>query len=140
MITYSDKIKVEEYNGLRRAVGWEPLEETQAMRGIANSAFVIVAYDGERAVGLTRVISDGGYANLIADVMVQPEYQGQQIGKYMVTAAVDYLRTTINEEQFLMINIMASKGKEDFYEKLGFTKRPNETMGSGLVMWLNKPR
>ena len=37
----------------------------------------------------------------------------------------------------IMINLMATSGNERFYEKFGFTVRPNDTMGAGMVRWLN---
>ena len=30
---------------------------------------------------------------------------------------------------------MAAKGKEPFYEKFGFSERPNENLGAGMDQW-----
>ena len=81
MIRYINFISVSEYNKLRESVGWRQIDRQRAEKGLDNSYYTIAAYDEERAVGFARVIGDGGYMYLIADVMVDPQYQGQGIGK-----------------------------------------------------------
>ena len=34
------------------------------------------------------------------------------------------------------LNLNSAKGKEPFYEKLGFKQRPNEDAGAGMDQWL----
>ena len=34
------------------------------------------------------------------------------------------------------LNLNSAKGKEPFYEKLGFVERPNEDAGAGMNQWL----
>ena len=45
----------------------------------------------------------------------------------------------INEFKKINPNIRtylgASKGKESFYEKFGFVSRPNEELGSGMILY-----
>ena len=61
MIRYTDCIAAEEYMELRRRVNWceFPLEEAQA--GIDNSYMVLCAKDDDKAVGVVRLLWDGGY-------------------------------------------------------------------------------
>jgi GNAT superfamily N-acetyltransferase len=137
MISYKNSISIDEYNQLRVAVDWKPLEVKQAEAGLKNSAYCISAYDRERAVGFARVITDKGYMALIVDVMVKPEYQEKGIGTEMLKKIMQFLETSVNSEQMLMINLMSVRGKEKFYSKFGFLERPSESMGSGMVRWLN---
>ena len=37
----------------------------------------------------------------------------------------------------LLVGLFAAKGKEGFYEKYGFMKRPNETYGNGMCTFFN---
>ena len=43
-----------------------------------------------------------------------------------------------NELLLLYANAVASisKGREEFYKKCGFTARPNEKLGPGMIMYL----
>ena len=92
MISYGDYITAEEYMNLRRLVGWceFPLEEAQA--GIDNAYMICCARDGEKAVGVMRLLWDGGYIAFLSDVIVDPDYQGQKIGTRLVEAAIQRVK------------------------------------------------
>lgn len=137
MITYTHEIPVEEYNSIRESVGWKVLGAGQAERGLEGSEFLIAAYDGEKAVASARVVGDGGYMHLIADVMVRPEYQGKGIGAAMLKAVSEWFEELASDGSCILINLMATKGNEPFYEKFGFVTRPNDGMGAGMVRWIN---
>lgn len=137
MITYSNQIDAGVYNQMREAVGWKPLELWQAQASLDNSVYVIAAYDGQKAVGTARIIGDGGYMYLIADVMVLPEYQKCGIGGHMLSEISRWFEALAQDGSCIMINLMATSGNEGFYKKFGFTARPNDTMGAGMVRWLN---
>lgn len=137
MITYGHEIPVKEYNSIRESVGWKVLEEEQAQKGLEGSEFLIAAYDGEKAVASARVVGDGGYMHLIADVMVRPDYQGRGIGAEMLKAISGWFEDLASDGSCILINLMATKGNEPFYEKFGFVTRPNDSMGAGMVRWIN---
>ena len=72
----TNKVTAEEYLGLRQSVGWSVFPVEQAQSGLDNSHVICIRDNGE-AVAIARLIWDHGYAVLIADVIVLPEYQGQ---------------------------------------------------------------
>ncbi len=137
MITYKSEISTESYNAMRLAVGWKLLDSAQAAAGLENSAYLTVAWDDWRPVGMARVISDGGYMTLIADVMVLPPYQGQGIGTQLLINVNRWLDSLGKGGRMIMVNLMATPGNERFYEKFGFVTRPNDHMGAGMVRWIN---
>lgn len=137
MITYRNDITAEEYNTMRAAVGWKCLDLKQAGTGLKNSAYLTVAYDGNVPVGMVRVVSDGGYMTLIADVMVLPEYQKKGIGGQLMENVNGYLDALGEDGACVMVNLMATTGNEGFYAKYGYEARPNERMGAGMVRWIN---
>jgi len=132
-IKYVKQISVEDYNYLRKSVGWAEIERSQALAGINNSAFIISALVNDKTAGAARVVSDGGYIVVIADVMVLPEYQGNGIGKTMMQKVMDFIKGNVNEGQCVFVNLMAAKGKEPFYSQFGFETRPNESLGAGMT-------
>ena len=137
MIEYGNEISADEYNSLRKSVGWKELDAAPARRGLDNSMLVVVARRDGEAVGSARVIGDGGYMYLIADVMVRPDCQRLGVGKAMLVRINEWLEMVGKDGLCVMANLMATKGNEGFYEKLGFTSRPNEEMGAGMVKWIN---
>ena len=80
-IAYGNKITVEEFNYLRKTVGWNEIENNLAIKTIENALFIVTAIIDGKIIGLTRVSGDGGYTIYITDVIVLPEYQGKGIGK-----------------------------------------------------------
>lgn len=137
MVIYQDYISVEDYNRLRSSVGWNRIKSERAEKGLANSV-CFVAYEDETAIGLARLITDGGYVAAIYDVIVQPEYQKKGIGKALMNLVMEYISNTLEEGENQMICLFAAKGKEAFYKKYGFQERPNETLGAGMTQWVKK--
>ncbi len=118
---------------MRQAVGWRLPPEEAAARALPNSLYGVCAYVGERLVGTARVIGDGGLAYYIQDVIVLPEYQGQGIGAQLMDRVMAYVRT--HAAHNAVIGLMAAAGKEPFYEKYGFTRRPNDRLGAGMTIF-----
>lgn len=131
-IIYEHTLSVGDYNALRESVGWAKIEEKRARTGIENSAYLVAAKEGGKAVGTARVVSDGGYVYYIADVMVRPEFQGRGIGKTMMEMIMEYIRGGVGEGEHVMACLMAAKGRESFYRQFGFASRPNEDFGAGM--------
>ena len=121
---------------LRAAVGWRALSPSQVQAALDNSAFLVAAKDGNRTVGMTRLLSDGGYFGVVLDVVVLPEYQGQGIGREMMARLVRYLQASLRSGESSYTILTSAPGKEDFYEKMGFHRIPNKDEGAGLVMRL----
>jgi len=137
-IAYTNNISVEDYNALRLSAGWMTINPEQAQAGLDGSAFIVAANDGDKVVGTARLVWDGGYAALIKDVLVLPEYQGKGIGKHMMEQIISYLKQQMKPGWGIAVNLMAATGKEGFYEKFGFFSRPRNNRGAGMDMWLTK--
>ena len=135
MLRYRNCLSVEDYCRLRSSVGWSPLVEEQAQSGLENSDFIISCQDDNETVGCARFFWDKGYIAYLADVMVIPAYQGQGIGKTLVSECIKYIDGQLKGGWRIKIVIVSAKGKERFYEKLGFHIRPNNADGPGMNMW-----
>lgn len=131
---YTNSLTAEEYSALRAAVDWFPLCREQAEDVVKNSAFNICARDGGEAVACGRVVWDGGYIAYLSDIIVRPEYQHRGIGRHIVCAAIDFTRAQLKSGYKIKLVLLASAGKEGFYESLGFTARPNDHAGAGMDM------
>lgn len=99
------------------SVNWEsgryPEKLQAAMR---NYGSVFSAWDGDRLVGLVSVMDDGNMNSYIQYVLVDPEFQGQGIGKHLLAMVkeryADFMRTVI----------VAYNNRVSFYETCGFSK------------------
>lgn len=132
-ISYSAKMTYEEYNELRELVGFFPLTQGQAKRGLANTTFLAVARCEGRIVGMGRILFDFGYTAYIGDIIIHPEFQRQGIGTNIVKSLINQTLKTAEPGDKIIFILGAAKGKEPFYEKMGFNKRPNEKSGCGMT-------
>ena len=139
-IVYTNTISVEDYNALRLSAGWSVIEPEQAQAGLSGSAFVTAAKDGDKTVGTGRLVWDGGYAALIKDVLVLPEYQGVGIGTAMMEQILSFLKVHMKPGWGISVDLMAAIDKEGFYVKFGFVSRPRERRGAGMDMWITKEK
>lgn len=117
---------------LRKLVGFNaynrPLDIAQ--RGLDNSLYGVSVYDGDKLIGMARVIGDGYTCFYVQDVLVNPEYQGLGIGKSIMKKIIKFLD---NVDQDAIVALMSSKGREGFYEQFGFIRRPNDNYGCGMI-------
>ncbi len=139
MIKFSeDRISVSEYLSLREAVGWKKLTERQAELALENAIYRIFAYDGNKLVGMGRVVGDGAVVSYIQDLIVLPEYHHMGIGSKLIELLTAYVRSLSADGEEMMFCLMCAKGREEFYLKNGFTARPTETLGPGMIRYLRK--
>ncbi len=136
MIRYIEHIpSAEEFNYLTNSVGWGIRETPIVETALKNTLFSLCVYDDNKLIGYGRIIGDKTIFLYIQDIMVIPEYQHKHIG----TGIMENLLTKINEYKKINPNIRtylgASKGKESFYKNFGFISRPNEELGSGMILY-----
>lgn len=135
-LEFTNTITPEEYLAMREIVGWRlfPIEEAAA--GLAGSAYLCCIRQNGSPIAMSRYLWDGGYVVYIADVIVKPEYQGQGLGRLLMERTMAQIRSNLKPGYRVMVNLMAAKGKEPFYQKFGFEDRPSERFGEGMHQWL----
>ncbi|WP_010252160.1 GNAT family N-acetyltransferase [Acetivibrio cellulolyticus] len=122
---------VEEYKFLRSSVGWNIVNDEGAVKkGIEGSLYCVLAKDGDKTVGIGRVVGDGGIMFTIVDIIAIPEYQGCGIGKTIVKNIMDWIEKNCVKGTRIML--CAAEGRESFYEQFGFIKRPTSGYGAGM--------
>lgn len=136
MIEYGAHITPEEYMELRKLVGWMEFPLEEARNCVENAYMVLCVRDEGKAIGVVRLLWDGGYVAFLSDVIVSPAYQGQGIGRALVEAVIKRIRDDMKPGYKVKLTLNSAKGKEPFYEKSGFRQRPNEQAGAGMDQWL----
>lgn len=138
VVQYVHTIDENEYNSLRKSVGWNELSSRQVERSLHHSSYFVAARHNGKAIGMARLVSDGGYIAYIADVIVLPEYQGRGIGNTMINMLMQHIQDNMCEGETVFVNLMAAKDKEPFYRKFGFMDRPSDRYGAGMTQYLKK--
>ena len=123
-----------EFVDLRATCGWGTVDPAIAERALAAGLFAVVARDGSRLAGFGRVVGDGVLYFYVQDVIVHPDFRGQGVGRLIVEALLAEVlkRAPIGAT----VGLMAARGKEGFYEKFGFTRRPTERLGAGMTRFV----
>lgn len=129
MIAYSEekKFTVKQIQELFLSVGWVSGQyPTRLHKALMNSSTVISAWDGDRLVGLIRVLDDSELVAYMHYVLVHPDYHGQGIAGHMAELVKEKYK------DYLYIEVMPEERRNaDFYEKHGF-----QIMQDGVAMQL----
>lgn len=137
-LLFGNMISPEDYNTMRAAVNWKPLSERQVANVLRNTDHFITALDGGQIVGLSRILTDHANIYFIADVIVLPECHGQGVGRLLMERALDYIKNDAQPGETVQIHLMSVKGREGFYDKFGFRRRPDDEFGHGMTQWYTK--
>ena len=137
MITIKEnQLDLDTYLNLRKAVNWKVLNTKQAETALNNSIYKVCAYDGDTPVGMGRIVGDGAVIAYIQDLVVIPEYQKQGVGRMIIEKLIAYVKENNPEGNEIMLCLMCAKGRENFYLKHGFTARPTDNLGPGMIQFL----
>jgi ribosomal protein S18 acetylase RimI-like enzyme len=109
---------VNDYLRLRVAAGLSPKTLEGASIGLPNSWFgTTVMFEG-KAIGMGRVIGDGGTAFQIVDIAVEPAHQGKGLGKRIMTALMEKLNSEAPAGAY--VSLIADGDARHLYAKYGF--------------------
>lgn len=133
-ITYTEEKKFtqSQVEELFLSVRWTSGKYPERLyKALMNSSRVITAWDGDKLVGLTRVMDDTELVCLVHYVLVNPSHQGHGIAGQMIEMVKEAYK------DYLYINIMIAESKNaPFYEKHGF-----KIMADGLpLQYRNVPK
>lgn len=131
-------LPVEDHIRLFSGAGWGNPSHEASEISLKNSWAVFSCTDeNNHVIAMARLIGDGATAFYLKDVVVEPEYQGQGIGRALLAYVEGYIRMHMPKGCTALYELTAAKGKEGFYRRLGFTENPNENMGAGFTKKIN---
>ena len=133
-----NNLDVDTYLLLRKKVGWVPLSRRQASCALDNCLYNVCAYLDGVPVGMGRIVGDGAVISYIQDLIVIPDAQGMKIGSRMLDMLKDYVVSITEPGTRMMLCLMCAKGRESFYVHNGFTARPTEALGPGMITYIQK--
>ena len=133
-ITKETSVSIDDVLHLYQAVGWTNYTNQPQMleQALSHSLAIYLARDGEKIVGLVRLVGDGFSSVFVQDLIVLPSYQRQGIGSALMKQALaDY-----KDAYQVQLATDESEKTLGFYRSLGF-----ETLSSfqctGMI-WVNR--
>lgn len=121
---------VEVYRYLRVAAGLSPKSEEAARLGLPGTWFGVVVYGDGRPVGMGRIIGDGGTFFQIVDIAVEPAHHGRGLGKQIMDALVEALRTRAPRTAY--VSLIADGDARHLYAKYGFAETAPRSVAMAL--------
>lgn len=109
----------QQLEALYASLGWNSihLSVTELEMMCLNSWYIVYAFEGQKLVGMGRVISDGVITGVICGLGVHPDYQSRGIGRQILQRLVEHW-----EKSRVFPQLMCEEGLEPYYEKLGFQR------------------
>lgn len=121
-----------DYLRLRVEAGLSPKTTEGAAAGLPNTVYAVVIRRNGEAVGMGRIIGDGGLFFQVVDIAVQPAHQGRGLGKTIVAALVDHLRATAPKGAY--VSLMADGEAHRLYAQYGFALTASRSVGMAFVV------
>ena len=113
-------LQAEDFIRLRIEAGFVEIPLEHARKALQNGLLNVSAiYHGE-LVGMGRLVGDGAMYWYLQEIVILPQFQRKGIGTMIVNHLVDYAKANSTTGKFTTIGGVSAKGKEPFYEKLGF--------------------
>ena len=113
-------LQAEDFIRLRIQTGFAEIPVDHARKALQNGLINVSAiYNGE-LVGMGRLVGDGAMYWYLQEIIILPQFQRKGIGTMIVNHLVDYARANSITGKFTTIGGVSAKGKEPFYEKMGF--------------------
>ena len=132
-----NNLSYQDYISLRSSVGWNNFAKEQGSKAIENSLYCVTAVQNGETVAMGRLVGDGLYY-LMVDVVVKPEFQGRGIGSKIIDMLLAYVDKATPVGGRSSVQLIAERGKEEFYIKKGFKMIPHEFCGSGMRKIIKK--
>ena len=117
-ITKETSVSIDDVLHLYQAVGWTNYTNQPQMlaQALTHSLAIYLARDGEKIVGLVRLIGDGFSSVFVQDLIVLPSYQRQGIGSALMKEALEDYKDAY-QVQLVTDQTERTLG---FYRSLGF--------------------
>ena len=94
-----------------------------------NSSSVFTAWNNEKLIGLINTLDDGIMTAYVHYLLINPDYQGQGIGKELVRLISEKYK------DYLRIVLIAYDKEVDFYKHCGFSAGEEKTPMFITSLW-----
>lgn len=133
-----NQLHPDDFIRLFASAGWGELPRDMVETSLANSYATFSVENGDRVIAMARLLGDGAMSFFLKDFVVEPEYQGNGVGRALLMHIEEYIRAQLKPGWEGYLQLVSSKGKEEFYQKLGYAVHPHEHSGPGMSKWIRR--
>ena len=116
-ITYSAPSAIEYISlRLKTRMGTKDLLKTEI--ALKHSLFIVSLWDDDKLIGSGRIVGDQGITYVVSDIMVDPDYQRNGLGKVIMREMDSYLNKHTDENAYVCL--IANKPADKLYYQFDF--------------------
>ncbi|GHD07293.1 GNAT family N-acetyltransferase [Tianweitania populi] len=123
---------LEEYMRLRGVAGLTAFSEEAAAIGLKGTVFAAVIRHRDVAIGMGRIIGDGGCFFQITDIAVDPAHQGKGLGKAIMAHLMAYVNEALPATAY--VSLIADVPANRLYEQYGFRETAPRSIGMSYIV------
>lgn len=123
---------IADYRRLREQAGLSAKSVEAAARGLPGTLHAVVVRHRGEAVGMGRVIGDGGLFYQVTDMAVQPAHQGRGLGKAIMESLMTQLRAAALPGAY--VSLIADGEAHKLYAQYGFAPTTPKSIGMAQVL------
>ncbi len=104
---------------------WANKRTRQTVAASITNSIPLGLYHHDRQIGFARIVTDRATFAWLCDVVIDPDYRGQELGKWLVETLVSHPAAQVP------LQLLRTKDAHTLYEQNGFvrqeclTRRPN---------------
>ncbi|MHA7775501.1 GNAT family N-acetyltransferase [Roseibium sp. M-1] len=118
---------IDTYLNLRVSSGLSGYGRDAVEIGLKNSLYSVMLFDGSEAIGMGRLIGDGGCFIQVTDIAVLPAYQGQGLGKRIMAALTAHIESAFPSSAY--VSLIADVPANALYAQFGFAETAPRSLG-----------
>ena len=124
--------EIADYCRLREQAGMNTKSAEAAARGLPRTIHAVVVRHAGEAVGMGRVIGDGGLFYQVTDIAVQRAHQGRGLGKAIMASLMAQLRASALPGAY--VSLIADGQAHRLYAQFGFQPTTPRSIGMAQVL------
>jgi GNAT superfamily N-acetyltransferase len=133
-----NQLKADDFIRLFVSAGWGELPPELVETALRGSWATFSVCTEGRTIAMARLLGDGAMSFFLKDFVVEPQYQGQGIGRALLTHVENYIARQLKPGWQGYLQLVSAKGKEAFYGKCGYAIHPHEHSGAGRSKWIER--
>lgn len=112
---------IEEIKNLYKKELWGAYlkDDEKLVRAMNGSIYILGAFHGNRLVGMVRCVGDGEHIVLVQDLIIDPEYQRQGIGRTLLNEA---MKRYSEVRTFMLLTDKDDEKANKFYQSLNLKR------------------
>lgn len=131
-----NELQADDFIRLFASAGWGEVPKDMVETSLANSYATFSVKSGDKVIAMARLLGDGAMSFFLKDLVVEPDCQGSGIGRVLLAHVEEYIRAKLKPGWKGYLQLVSAKGKEEFYQRLGYIAHPHEHSGPGMSKWL----